>query len=83
MSDDAVTERDDWLPDLEPPPDGWVALDVIAVVKGLDEEGRVIYWTATSDDLQQIEALGMLRAAMLSQEHQIATWFDGDDDDDD
>lgn len=87
MSEDPASDggevANEWLPELDSPPEGWVVLDVVAVMKGLDADGQVTYWSEASEGLQQVEAVGMLRSALLAHEAEVATWFDSGDEDED
>ena len=61
-------------------PDGWTGLEVVAAFKCLNEDGEVCYVVRTSDALQGMEAVGMLRAACRQQEDSIADmWRDEDE----
>lgn len=44
-------------------PDNVVAVEAIVLVKGLDEDGDVCFFTRTSEGMTTWEALGMLEAA--------------------
>lgn len=48
------------VPDL---PDGYTPLEVVAIVKSLDEEGDPVITIRTSDGIMEWEAVGMLIAA--------------------
>ncbi|HXJ65151.1 MAG TPA: hypothetical protein VNN79_15460 [Actinomycetota bacterium] len=52
-------------PDLEA---GWQPLEVVAIFKCLDEEGRVGYAIRETNDVSHVEALGMLAAAVSQRE---------------
>jgi hypothetical protein len=41
----------------------------MVVVKGLGEDGEVVYCTAATDGLKSVECLGMARYAVLKLEH--------------
>lgn len=49
-------------------PDGSQPLHAVIIVKALDEDGDVAYYTRCTDDLMAVEALGMTSyaAAMLT-----------------
>lgn len=48
------------LPLSEPLPDGVTPLAAVVVVKGLDEDGDVAYYSRSTDGLMTVEAYGML-----------------------
>jgi hypothetical protein len=46
--------------EIEPDPDLVQPLEIAAVIKGLDSEGKVCYWTAKTRDVMNVEVLGMM-----------------------
>jgi hypothetical protein len=48
------------------------------VVKGLDEDGEVVYCTAATEGLQSVECLGMAEYAVLKLKRGIARRIDED-----
>lgn len=62
----------------EPLPEGWVALEQIAVLKCIDDEGSSSLCVRLSDGLTVWEALGMLEVGSDMQRKRIAdAWEDG------
>lgn len=60
-------------------PEGWTVLEVVAVVKALDQDGDVGYVVRASESLGSVEASGMLRAAMRQQDQCVdQAWRDED-----
>jgi hypothetical protein len=57
-------------------PEGWTPLSVYAVVKCLDEDGRVGLVTRASDELSTWEAIGMLTGALDSLRSFLQECFD-------
>jgi hypothetical protein len=46
--------------DVPDPPDGWVYLDAVVLIKCVDDSGAVRYKEMRSNDLPLVEALGMV-----------------------
>jgi hypothetical protein len=46
--------------DVPDPPDGWMYLDAIVLIKCADDTGAVRYKEMRSNDLTLVEALGMI-----------------------
>lgn len=65
-------------------PDGFTMLEAVIVVKCIDSDGNVGYLARQTDDLNAVEALGMVQFtdAMLRSKLVTATWLSVDDDDD-
>jgi hypothetical protein len=49
------------------------------VIKGLDEDGEVGYYTAATEGLLSVECLGMAEYAMLKLRHGITRRLDEDE----
>lgn len=47
--------------DLPEPPEGWVYLDAIVLIKCADDQGKIRYKEMKSNDLPYVEALGMIK----------------------
>jgi hypothetical protein len=45
---------------VEPEPDLAQPLEIAAVIKGFDAEGKVAYWTVSTPDLLNVEIIGMM-----------------------
>lgn len=68
----------DWMPALEPPPEGWTPLEAVAVVKCLDEAGGMALITRFSDGVTSWEAIGMMTvAADLERDKVLDAFRDG------
>ena len=59
--------------------DGYVPLEVVVLVKALDDEGHVTLVVKYSPDLSSVEALGMLTIARRTLEDNLAVDFEADD----
>lgn len=62
--------------DVPEPPDGWVYLDAIVLVKCVDDTGATRYKEMRSNDLPLVEALGMVETykdTLKSQIMRLAT----------
>lgn len=51
------------------------ALDAVVLVKALDDEGRVGWYTRYTDSLTTVEVLGALRAAELLEEERVLALY--------
>lgn len=47
--------------EVELPDDMAQPLEIAMVVKGLDREGKIAYWTVPTSNLQSVEIIGMMR----------------------
>lgn len=64
----------------EDPPEDFVVLDVVVLLKCLNEDGRVAYWSTASKDLLSYEAYAMCDIAAAQLKESILS--DDDDDED-
>lgn len=67
------------LPSISPPPDSWVAIEQIAVLKCIDDEGEPALVIRSSDGLTTWEALGMLEAAASQQRARLNGYWEEED----
>ena len=49
------------IDEIEVPDDLGRPLEIAMVIKGLDTEGKVAYWTASTPNLMNVEIVGMMR----------------------
>lgn len=61
--------EDDQIADITP-------LCALVVVKGLDEDGHVVYCTGATDGLKSVECLGMAEYAVLKLKRGLARELD-------
>ena len=54
-------------------------LEAVAMVKCLDAEGHVTWFRISTEDLNLMESLGMLRAAVIVLENTVSEAFIEDD----
>ena len=67
---------------VRPLPEGWTPLEAVAVVKCLDQDGRTALVVRATDGLCTWDRIGMLRAAVVTNEADLAAEFiqeEGDD----
>lgn len=62
-------------------PETATPLEAVAMVKCLDEEGEVAWFRVSTQDLNLMESLGMLRAAVIVLEDTVRESFLSDDED--
>lgn len=72
-------ETEHTLPRISPPPDSWVAIEQIAVLKCIDEDGETALIIRSSDGLTTWEALGMLEAAASQQRVRLSDCWEEED----
>jgi hypothetical protein len=65
--------------EIQPLPDGWVALGFHAMLKCLDEDGNVNWISRFTTDGHVIESLGAMRAAVVMLEAQVQDIYEPDD----
>lgn len=66
--------------EFDPVPDGWTALEGVAVVKCLDENGVLRLAVQASDGLTTWEAAGMLLTALDGQREELRRSLEDEDD---
>lgn len=64
-------------------PDNCTPLEAVAMVKCLDEDGDVTWFRISTDALNLMESLGMLRSAVIVLEDTVRESFMRDDDGED
>lgn len=69
----------EWMPEMEPIGEGSVALEAVAVVKVLDEEGQPGWYLRTTRGLSNMEALGMLQAGCDTVRDTVRSRWDDDE----
>lgn len=83
MSDEPVRRRPigEVLPGIEIPdlPAGWVPLETVVLVKGLDEDGDALWCTRFTKDLTTVEAIGVLTGVLDLQRRLFMSFYTSDD----
>lgn len=65
--------------DVTDAPEGWTPLEVVVLVKALNEDGSPAHFTRYSTGLSEFEAVGMLRVAERTQLDEINSQFEADE----
>lgn len=61
-------------------PEGWTPLEATCIIKCLTESGGVALATRSTDGLYTWDRIGMLRAALLTDEDALKGAFESEDD---
>lgn len=82
MSDIEYVPAADVLNGIEiaPLPEGWMVLEAVVIVKGLDEDGDPLWCTRYTQGLTRTELLGILTGAQALAKNDFLEMYQVDDD---